>query len=180
MIVAPNLSDPSCCTSSNFRHGTGGRWFQAFVTDYEQAHGGAKPPIDVLSVHLYGTDNTTGTTSPADESNFVSDLQKFRHEADGLGYAETPIWVTEMSFENIGQPITSGQTAHIKQILGELVAAAPSLDLQRVFYFTDNDPRVTSQGLKPLYDPSATSSPSSAMPLTDLGQVVAGIATPAG
>ena len=178
-IVGPSIVEFSCCTDgTSHPFGTAGAWFQAFVTAYEQAHGGAKPPLDVLSMHLYDFDPNSAQISPAQADSYLSEVQKFRQEADSLGYRGTPIWITEMGFlYPPGGPLTSAQSAQITRVLSQLAGSSASLNLQRLFLFTSNDSTVVNaDGLRPLYDPSASSSPSTPMSLTDYGQIVAKLA----
>lgn len=177
-IFAPNISPTACCTApTSGPYGTAGEWFQTFVADYKQSHGGAKPPIDVLSMHLYDDDNSTGATDTSAIGNYLADVRQFRHLADRLGYAGTPIWITELGYaynQRGAQPLTPDELAQVERSLSQLVAGASSVNLQRLFLFTDNAPKILGpDGLRPLYEPGAHSSPSASMPLTEYGQIVA-------
>ncbi|MBV9804257.1 MAG: hypothetical protein JO130_13740 [Solirubrobacterales bacterium] len=176
-IVAPSISSVSCCNNLTTQPwGTAGQWFASFVTDYEQQHNGTKPPIDVLAMHLYNEDLTTGAASVAQIANYVSEVQTFRQEANSLGYAGTPIWITEFGFLfPPGGPLTTTQSDEITGALTDLEANASSLDLQRMFAFTDDAQSTMSDGLRPLFNPNARSSPSTPMGLTDYGQLIAGL-----
>lgn len=177
-IFAPNISPTACCTApTSGPYGTAGEWFQSFVADYKQLHRGVKPPIDVLSMHLYNIDNSTGATDTLAIGNYLADVWQFRHLADRLGYAGTPIWITELGYgynQRGDQPLSPDEVAQVEQSLSQLVVGASSLNLQRLFLFTDNAPKILGpDGLRPLYNPGARSSPNTSMPLTEYGQIVA-------
>ena len=191
-IVGPNLGLWSCCgTGPNYNNPWGpvGTWFSEFVNAYESQNNGALPPFDVLSFHLYNDDTTSvqNAVSDTEADNFVQEVTNFRNSANSFGYttAGTPIWITEMGFEydipgqtlvspQNGQqgPHTADQNAQISRVINALAAAGPSLNLQRLFLFTTNDPYTNSLGFDPLYSPTAASSPSTPMPLTDYGQLI--------
>ncbi|MBV9804538.1 MAG: hypothetical protein JO130_15155, partial [Solirubrobacterales bacterium] len=176
-IVAPSISSVSCCDSTVSQPwGTAGQWFASFVADYEQQHDGDKPPIDVLAMHLYNQDLRWDTASATRVDDYVDEVQNFREEADRLGYAGVPIWITELGFlYPPGGPLTAAQSGQITNELRALAANAPRLDLQRVFLFTDNQQTTIADGLNPLFDPNVGSSPSTSMPLTDYGRLVADV-----
>ncbi|MGI8412182.1 MAG: glycosyl hydrolase [Solirubrobacteraceae bacterium] len=173
-IVAPNIDSFSCCTeTATSPFGTAGQWFQAFVTDYKQMHSGTKPPIDVLSMHLYNYGTNTGQVSTTQADKYLSDVQKLRREANSLGYAGTPIWITEMGFRySSGRLLSSTQSSQVTCVLRALAARASALDLQRVFLYTNGERAAINDGLRPLYDPGAKSGPSKSMALTDYGRLV--------
>lgn len=177
-IVAPNIDSWSCCTTTATNpFGTAGQWFAAFVAAYEDQHAGVKPPIDVLSMHLYNFDPRTADITPAAADNYVGEVRSFREAADRLGYAGKPIWITELGFlYPPGGALTTEQRSQIVHTVTELANAAPALKLRRLFWFTDNAASTVAAGLRPLFDPSAFSSPRVPMPLTDLGQLVSRLA----
>lgn len=178
-IVAPSISSVSCCqTTSTQPFGTAGQWFQTFVTDYEQVHGGARPPIDVLAMHLYNYDPGSAQIIAAQADNYLSEVQKFRREANRMGYGGTPIWITEIGFEYPpGGPLSSAHRAQVTRVLTELANAASSLVLKRLFLFADNQRSTIKDGLRPLYDSAAASDFTRRMPLTDYGLLVATLAS---
>jgi len=142
------------------------------VTAYKQAHGGSKPPIDVLAMHLYNFDLGSGQESDAQVGTYLSELRRFRQEADSLGYRGVPIWITELGFYYPpGGPLSDAHASQDKQALKDLIAGAQAIDLQRVFLLTSNQ----YAGLRPLYDPGATLSPTTPLPLTEYGQIVANL-----
>lgn len=177
-IVAPSIDSWSCCANrvSN-PWGTAGTWFRAFVSDYQQQHGGRKPPIDVLSMHLYNFDYKTAVTSVAAANNYVQEAQNFRNAADQLGYAGVPIWITELGF--IYKPnetsLTPAETRQMTRVLTQLAQHAAALKLQRMFYFTGGS-LGAAQSLMPIYDPNATASPNQPLPLTDAGRILKAVA----
>ena len=173
-IVGPSMNTWTCCTTTVTNpYGTAGKWFADFVAAYVRVHG-VKPPLDVLAMHLYDFDPRTGYIDPSQEDYYLSDVQSFRQAANNLGYAGTPIWMTELGFINSSPgPVTPAESSEITKVMGQLVSNASALNLQRVFWTTSSDQAFRDDGFQPLYDPNATSSPSTPMPLTDLGRLVA-------
>lgn len=172
-IVAPSLDSWSCCaTTTTNPWGTAGTWFKAFVSAYERQHGGRKPPIDVLSMHLYNFDYKMAVYSVDAADHYAQEVQNFRKAADQLGYVGVPIWITELGFryEPNGTSLTPAETRQMTRVLNQLAHDAPVLNLQRMFYFTGGSAGA-GQGLMPLYDSNAAANPNRAMPLTDAGRV---------
>jgi len=177
-IVAPSICSWSCCaTTGTNPWGTAGAWFKAFVSDYKRRHGGRKPPIDVLSMHLYNFDYKTAVTSVAAANDYVQEVQNFRNAADQLGYAGVPIWITELGF--MYKPnealLTPAEARQMTRVLAELAQHSSALNLERLFYFTGGSSG-NGAGLMPLYDPNATASPSGTLPLTAAGRVLQNVA----
>lgn len=177
-IVAPSICSWSCCaTPGTNPWGTAGTWFKTFVSDYKRQHGGRKPPIDVLSMHLYNFDYKTAVTSADAADHYVQEVQNFRQAADQLGYAGVPIWITELGF--IYKPnetsLTPAETRQMTRVLTQLAQHAAALNLQRLFYFNGGSVGA-GQSLMPLYDPNAAANPSRAWPLTDAGRILKAVA----
>lgn len=177
-IVAPSIDSWSCCanTVSN-PWGTAGTWFKAFVSSYKLQHGGRKPPIDVLSMHLYNFDYKTATQSVEAADHYVEEVENFRTAANQLGYKGVPTWITELGFRYKPDEttLTSAERRQMTDVLKELAQHAPALNLQRMFYFTGGSAGA-QQNLMPLYDPNAVSNPNRPMPLTDAGRVLQDVA----
>jgi hypothetical protein len=159
--------------------GTAGTWFTEFIQDYKQVYG-VKPPLDVLSEHLYNRNQATNGDSDdftsAENANLVNDVQNYRNYGNSVGYTGIPIWITEFGFDHqdvIG-PQTLEQNVQAAQVIEDL--AVPSLGIQHIFWFTANSQVTIDDGLDPLYDPAAQSYPTIPMPLTDLGQLVSNLA----
>lgn len=178
-IVAPSIDSWSSSTNTAANPwGTAGTWFKVFVSDYKHRHGGRKPPIDVLSMHLYNFDYKTALQSVEAANHYVEEVQNFRKAADQLGYAGVPIWITELGFRYKANEtsLTPAEARQMTRVLTQLAQHAPALNLQRMFYFTGGSSGA-GEGLMPLYDPNATAHPSRVMPLTDAGRVLQNVAT---
>lgn len=57
------------------------------------------------------------------------------------------------------------------RVLSQLAAGASAVDLRRLFLFTDNQPAIINEGVRPLDAPTAASSPANPMPLTRYGRL---------
>lgn len=182
-IVGPNMeqwSDAATILDPG-TSGTAGTWFTEFVQDYIQVYG-VKPPLDVLSEHLYNQNHVTDSASDdftgTEDASMVNDVQSYRNYGNSVGYTAPPIWITEFGFDHKLQvgPQTPEQNVQAAQVIEDLAAAAPSLGLQRIFWFTANSPVIIGDGLDPLYEPTAQSYPAIPMPLSDLGRLVSNLA----
>jgi len=177
-IVAPSITSwsGSANTTSN-PWGTAGTWFKTFVSDYKRGHGGLKPPIDVLSMHLYNFDPTTALRSVEAANRYVQEVGNFRKAADQLGYEGSPIWITEIGFlyEPNAASLTPAEARQMTRVLTQLAQRASALNLQRLFYFTGGSSGA-EEGLMPLYDPNTAASPGRILPLIDAGRVLRNVA----
>jgi len=177
-IVAPSIDSWSSSSNRTANPwGTAGEWFKSFVMAYKRRHEGRKPPIDVLSMHLYNFDYHTAVQSVEVADRYLSEVQKFRSAADALGYRGVPIWITELGFRYRPDEaaLTPEERGQMTRVLAQLAQHAAALRLQRMFYFTGGAAGAR-QSLMPLYDPNARSDPKGKMPLTDAGRVLRAVA----
>ena len=161
-VTGPSILnwDFTCIGCQGFQSGES--WLTQFISAYESAYNGEKPPVDVWTIDTYPIDWTNTPNNDPNQLAFyppkamfmphwqivTEQLKSMREYLDNNGYSNTPIWITEIAvhvgydgwqFDSPLDPVGSyhwdKMSDFLNSVLDWLEANAAGHNIERWFFF---------------------------------------------